>query len=161
MPRSNAARRRVAERGGGDEGRRSSSTQEGSPESWPELHEEIARLPERYREPVVLCYLEGLSTEEAALRIGCPQGTVLSRLSRARERLRGRLERRGLALPAAVAGAAMTPPANGGDAGRPAPCDGPGVAGFAGRQDDRGRPGLRRGNDTGQGSAPRHDDLPG
>jgi RNA polymerase sigma factor (sigma-70 family) len=61
-----------------------------------ELHEEIALLPERYREPVVLHYLEGLTTEEAAMRIGCPQGTVLSRLSRARERLRGRLERRGL-----------------------------------------------------------------
>jgi RNA polymerase sigma factor (sigma-70 family) len=61
-----------------------------------ELHEEIARLPERYREPVVLYYLEGLTTEEAAMRIGCPLGTVLSRLSRARVRLRGQLERRGL-----------------------------------------------------------------
>ena len=57
-------------------------------EAWPELHEEIGRLPERYREPVVLCYLEGLSTDAAALRLGCPKGTVLSRLSRARERLR-------------------------------------------------------------------------
>ncbi len=65
-------------------------------ESWPELHEEIGRLPERYREPVVLCYLEGLSTDAAALRLGCPKGTVLSRLSRARERLRDRLTRRGL-----------------------------------------------------------------
>ena len=45
----------------------------------------------------MLCYLEGLSTEEAALRIGCPRGTVLSRLSRARDRLRDRLTRRGLA----------------------------------------------------------------
>jgi RNA polymerase sigma factor (sigma-70 family) len=71
--------------------------QEGSPEGWPELHEAIAHLPERYREPVVLCYLEGFTTEEAALRIGCPQGTILSRLSRARERLRGQLERRSLA----------------------------------------------------------------
>ena len=51
------------------------------PDSWPELHEEIGRLPERYREPVVLCYLEGLSTDVAALRLGCPRGTVLSRLS--------------------------------------------------------------------------------
>ena len=68
----------------------------GSPEGWPELHEAIARLPERYREPVVLCYLEGLTTEEASLRIGCPQGTILSRLSRARERLRGQLERHSL-----------------------------------------------------------------
>jgi Sigma-70, region 4 len=45
----------------------------------------------------VLCYLEGLSTDAAALRLGCPRGTVLSRLSRARESLRGRLTRRGLA----------------------------------------------------------------
>ena len=52
------------------------------PESWPALHEEIDRLPARYRDPIVLCYLEGLSTEEAALRIGCPRGTVLSRLFR-------------------------------------------------------------------------------
>jgi RNA polymerase sigma factor (sigma-70 family) len=68
-----------------------------SPEGWPELHEEIARLPGRYREPVVLCYLEGLSTDAAAIRIGCPKGTILSRLSRAREQLRGRLVRRGVA----------------------------------------------------------------
>jgi RNA polymerase sigma factor (sigma-70 family) len=66
-------------------------------ESWQELHEEIGRLPGRFREPVVLCYLEGLSADAAAVRLGCPRGTVLSRLSRARERLRGRLMRRGLA----------------------------------------------------------------
>jgi RNA polymerase sigma factor (sigma-70 family) len=73
--------------------------QEGPLERWPELHEAIARLPERYREPVVLCYLEGFTTEEASLRIGCPQGTILSRLSRARDRLRGQLERCNLASP--------------------------------------------------------------
>ncbi len=67
------------------------------PESWQELHEEIGRLPGQFREPVVLCYLEGLSADAAAVRLGCPRGTVLSRLSRARERLRGRLTRRGLA----------------------------------------------------------------
>ena len=92
----------------GDEGRASSSDQEGSPEGWPELHEAIARLPERYREPVVLCYLEGLTTEEAALRIGCPQGTILSRLSRARERLRGQLERRSLTSPMALLTTGLT-----------------------------------------------------
>ena len=71
---------------------------ENQPEFWPELHEEIDRLPDKYREPVILCYLEGLSVETAALRLGCPHGTILSRLSRARDRLRGRLTRRGLVL---------------------------------------------------------------
>ena len=68
-------------------------------ESFPELHQEIARLPQRYREIVVLCYLEGLTSEQAAARIGCPPGTVFSRLSRARVRLRGSLVRRGVACP--------------------------------------------------------------
>src|SRR5262249_23066678 len=65
--------------------------------------------PERYREPVVLHYLEGLTTEDAAMRIGCPVGTVLSRLSRARERLRGQLERRGLTPSKASLMLALTP----------------------------------------------------
>src|SRR5947209_1212891 len=44
------------------------------------LDEEIAGLPERFRRAVVLCYLEGHSAEEAAELLGCPRGTVLSRL---------------------------------------------------------------------------------
>ena len=55
------------------------------------LHEEIDRLPERYRAPVVLCDLEGRTHEQAARHLGWPVGTVKSRLSRARERLRDRL----------------------------------------------------------------------
>jgi len=65
------------------------------------LHEEVDRLPERYRAPIVLCDLEGQTSEEAARHLGCPVGTVGSRLSRGRARLRGRLVRRGLA-PAVV-----------------------------------------------------------
>ena len=61
------------------------------------IDEEIARLPDRYRMAVVLCYLEGLTQEQAARRLRCPVGTVESRLHRARERLRSRLSRRGLA----------------------------------------------------------------
>jgi RNA polymerase sigma factor (sigma-70 family) len=66
----------------------------------PVLDDEIARLPEKYRAPFVLCYLEGRTNEEAAAQLGCPKGTVLSRLSRGRERLRDRLSRRGVALTA-------------------------------------------------------------
>jgi RNA polymerase sigma factor (sigma-70 family) len=61
------------------------------------LHEEIGRLPERYRTAVVLCDLEGLTQDQAAQRLGCPSGTVRSRLARGRVRLQARLTRRGMA----------------------------------------------------------------
>jgi RNA polymerase sigma factor (sigma-70 family) len=68
----------------------------------PVLHEEIGRLPEKYRAPIILCYLEGKTNEEAARLLDCPPGTVFSRLARARERLRKQLKRRGLVLSIAV-----------------------------------------------------------
>ncbi len=64
-------------------------------------------MPERYRTAIVLCDLQGLTHEEVARRLGRPVGTVSARLSRARERLRGRLGRRGLALPSGVLAAAL------------------------------------------------------
>ena len=66
------------------------------------LDEELDRLPDRFRQVLVLCYLHGKTADEAARELGCPRGTVLSRLMRARDRLRGRLERRGVALSAAA-----------------------------------------------------------
>ena len=68
-----------------------------SPELVPEVQEEVNRLPEKYRAPIVLCYFEGLTHEEAAAQLHVPLGTVKVRLARARARLRGPLTRRGLA----------------------------------------------------------------
>src|SRR5215469_8810064 len=59
------------------------------------LEEELQRLPERHRLPLVLCYLEGKTNEQAAQILGCPQGSMSARLSQARERLRVSLSRRG------------------------------------------------------------------
>jgi RNA polymerase sigma factor (sigma-70 family) len=63
------------------------------------FHQELARLPEKYRAPVVLCCLEGLARDEAARQIGLPLSTLKSRLEGGRERLRARLAKRGLTLP--------------------------------------------------------------
>jgi RNA polymerase sigma factor (sigma-70 family) len=74
----------------------------------PILDEEVNRLPEKYRQAFVLCYLEGRTNEQAATHLGCPLGTVLSRLSRAREQLRRRLTRRGLVLSVGALTVAVT-----------------------------------------------------
>ena len=73
------------------------------------LHEEVERLPRKYREAVVLSYLEGLSLDAAAGQLGCPIGTIGVRLMRARKRLKVRLGRRGMTAPAGllVAGSAV------------------------------------------------------
>jgi RNA polymerase sigma factor (sigma-70 family) len=76
----------------------------------PVLDEEIDRLPEKLRRAFVLCHLEGVTNEAAAVRLGCPKGTVLSRLSRAREQLRDRLTRRGVVVPAVLAIPVTDPP---------------------------------------------------
>jgi RNA polymerase sigma factor (sigma-70 family) len=78
------------------------------------LDEAIHRLPAKYRAPVILCYLEGKTNEQAAVQLGCPTGTVVTHLARARQRLRKDLLRRGLdfstvSLPAALASSSASP----------------------------------------------------
>ena len=75
-------------------GRNPNDASEPDPRPW--LHEEVSRLPEKYRIPIVLCYFEGLTHEAAATRLGWPLGTVKGRLARARDLLRRRLVRRGV-----------------------------------------------------------------
>jgi RNA polymerase sigma factor (sigma-70 family) len=73
------------------------------------LYEELHRLPEKIRAPLVLCYLEGLTRDAAACRLGCSSGAVRGRLEQGRNLLRVRLSRRGLAVPAGLAAAALGP----------------------------------------------------
>jgi RNA polymerase sigma factor (sigma-70 family) len=74
----------------------------------PVLHDEVRRLPEKYRIPVILSYLEGKTNDEVAELLHWPVGTVKGRLSRARALLRSRLTRRGMGLSAAFLITALT-----------------------------------------------------
>jgi RNA polymerase sigma factor (sigma-70 family) len=108
--RDQADRRRVVERQAAEQERRSTEDPDQA-EVRALVDEEIRRLPERYREPLLLCYLEGLRHHEIAERLDCPVGTVESRLSRGRERLRSRLVLRGLATTAGMLGVILKPSA--------------------------------------------------
>jgi RNA polymerase sigma factor (sigma-70 family) len=100
--RSSAARRRSHEYEAGRT-RPETTSEATADDDAPVVREELARLPARYREAVLLCSIEGLTQQQAADRLGLPLGTVQSRLARGRERLRARLARRGLAPAAALA----------------------------------------------------------
>jgi RNA polymerase sigma factor (sigma-70 family) len=105
--RRSAARRRRLDRHIAERTPESTLPVEDAPD-WQVLHEEIDGLTERLRTPVVLCYLQGLTYAAAAHRLGVSEIAVRGRLARARERLRYRLTRRSVTIPAGllVAGAA-------------------------------------------------------
>ncbi len=100
--KARAARRRR------HEARAATNSHPGPPEeiTWRELRTvldaELGRLPEKWRLPLILCYLEGRSQEEAARQLGWSKSTLLRRLEEARAALGRRLTRRGVVWPAAL-----------------------------------------------------------
>jgi RNA polymerase sigma factor (sigma-70 family) len=100
--RADAMRRRKHERQVGDTVNQHCSRNGAGHDARPLLDEEVNRLPEKYRQPVVLCYFEGKTYEEAARLLGWPAGTVSVRLARARRLLGSRLTRRGVTVAGGV-----------------------------------------------------------
>ncbi len=104
--RRSAARRRNREHGAAEQeqkqAREESMADVDRLDATPILHEEVGRLPEKFRSPLVLCYFEGLTHDQAASQLGWPVGTVRSRLAGARDRLRPRLLRRGVGPSVAI-----------------------------------------------------------
>jgi RNA polymerase sigma factor (sigma-70 family) len=85
-----------------------SDTAAPNPELWGAVDEALAELPEKYRTPLVLCYLQGRTHVEAARELGCAVGTISWKLARGCELLRGRLATRGVALATASAVAILS-----------------------------------------------------
>jgi RNA polymerase sigma factor (sigma-70 family) len=106
--RAASMRRAAREQPAGDLAIVSSPNEASQPDLQLVLDEEVNRLPEKYRAPVLLCYWAGKTNEQAAQELGCPKGTILSRLARARDILRTRLTRRGLTLSAGMLGPVLS-----------------------------------------------------
>jgi RNA polymerase sigma factor (sigma-70 family) len=105
--RAASARRRSQERQVVDMPRAECRAEEVWRDLQPVLDDELNRLPDKYRELVLLCYVEGKTNEEAGRLLRLPTGTVKSRLARARELLKGRLSRRGITLTAGLLAAVL------------------------------------------------------
>ncbi|WP_165074971.1 sigma-70 family RNA polymerase sigma factor [Paludisphaera rhizosphaerae] len=96
-------RRRAEAKGGAATAERASGVAAIDPDDLQILHEELDRLPDGYRLPLVLCYFEGYTQERAAGVLGWPYGTLQARLHRGRRKLREALVRRDPALRGAMA----------------------------------------------------------
>jgi RNA polymerase sigma factor (sigma-70 family) len=99
---ANAMRRRARQQSLPDVPDNHGDTKADRPELYLALDDELRRLPNKFRAPLVLCYLQGLTREEAATRLGRSAGAVKGMLERGRELLRSRLTRRGVTLSAGV-----------------------------------------------------------
>jgi RNA polymerase sigma factor (sigma-70 family) len=109
--RADAARRRRHEGQATIPGRVDACTLVDRQDLWGVVDGEIDQLPDKYRLPLVLCYLQGRTLAEAARQLGWKDGTLAGRLARARDLLRTRLVRRGLTLGAGATAAALDGPA--------------------------------------------------
>ncbi len=77
-------------------------------DDWAALHQELDQLPKSFREPLILCYLDGMTQEQAAAQLQCPLGTFQSRLARGRAKLKARFEKRGVSLSGMFVGAGQS-----------------------------------------------------
>lgn len=117
--RADAARRRHHERQVADMVRSEPALEEDWRELRPVLDAELSRLPEKLRAPLVLCYLQNKTNEQAAHELGWPVGSISKRLAQGRDLLRERLSQRGIALSAAGLGTLLAH--NAATAAAPAP----------------------------------------
>ena len=105
--KSKRARRSKVEREAGAVPAKTNMSEMNYEQLWNVLDEEIQQLPQKYALPLVLCYLEGKTNAEAAAQLGWPEGSMSRRLSRAKELLKSRLSKRGMAMSVVLLAAAV------------------------------------------------------